>query len=119
MSSLEKRPTLGATDRMKSATMWREVESKITADLAKGDIEQVAHSLACSWWGASDDMGYSEDAYMFDKDKARAICTDHRLVPYHEQLWRMIVAENEYDGTPWDFKDEAYKTFTEEYGWDI
>lgn len=120
MSSFEGKPlTLGATVRMKSAVMWKEVESKITTDLERGDIEQVAHTLACSWWGASEDMGYSKVDYDFNKDKARGVCTDPRLEPYREQLWRMIVAENEYNGTPWDFKDEAYRIFIEEYGWDI
>lgn len=120
MPSFERKPlTLGATRRMESAQMWKDIKKQITDHLEQGNIEGIAHTLACSWWGASEDMGYSKSDYAFNKEKARTMCTDPRLIPYREQLWRMIVAENEYDGKSWDFKDEAYRIFTEEYDWDI
>ncbi len=113
MSTFEGQNTLRATEKMKSVVMWQDVEAKINDDLGKKDIEQVAHTIACSWWGSDDP---EDPEHQYNLDKARQICTDPRLVPYHEKLWANILEDN---GENWDHKDIAYKKFTEEYGWDI
>ena len=93
----------------KDAVMWKDVKSKIAELLLAKDIEGIAHVLACSFDGDR----------KINHEQRREVFTNPALVPHQEQLWKAILEDNASAGTAWDYRDEAYRLLTEEYGWDI
>lgn len=118
MPRVVKEGTLRLTPEQRIGT-WETWTEAVRDKIANNDIEGAAHTLACCM--------VSPDTDSDELSKARPMFTLPELAGRHQQLWDLIVKDNElvYDDgitqriQPWGDKERIANFLFDEFGWKI